>query len=160
MNNDESYITLHPEHGVNPRLLVCYRCGEPTGVALIGKNNYVMECSTCGLESFGGSPKDKICPKCNERRRWTKKRLIEDLEKIPDNLCRECKAKDEELSVAVKEGGVYWRCSDCGSVGAIKKSPFAEKVRDAHGIFAPEPCGIEFTKNDCPVCGVSANRTE
>ena len=33
-----SRITLHPEHGVNPSLEVCFWCGEAMGVALLGRN--------------------------------------------------------------------------------------------------------------------------
>lgn len=31
-------ITLHPKHGVNPPLDVCFWCGEAVGVALLGRN--------------------------------------------------------------------------------------------------------------------------
>lgn len=31
-------ITLHPEHGVNPSLMLCFWCGEASGVALLGRN--------------------------------------------------------------------------------------------------------------------------
>lgn len=31
-------ITLHPEFGVNPSLDICFWCGEPKGVALLGRN--------------------------------------------------------------------------------------------------------------------------
>lgn len=31
-------ITLHPKHGVNPSLDVCFWCGEAMGVALLGRN--------------------------------------------------------------------------------------------------------------------------
>lgn len=31
-------IRLHKEHGVNPSLVVCFWCGEGTGVALLGHN--------------------------------------------------------------------------------------------------------------------------
>lgn len=50
-------IQLHPKYGVNPSLMVCILCGEPTGVAMLGnavkgeaphKGVYDLEpCSGC-----------------------------------------------------------------------------------------------------------------
>lgn len=31
-------ITLHPKHGVNPSLSLCFWCGEADGVVLLGRN--------------------------------------------------------------------------------------------------------------------------
>jgi hypothetical protein len=34
----------------------------------------------------------------------------------------------------------------------IRKNEFTERVRKQMEIEAPNPCGIEFSKNDCPAC--------
>jgi len=70
---------------------------------------------------------------------------------LPGGLCDACK---EQIQI-VKDGGVFFKCKDCGANGAIKKdAPLAKAVRKQMGIEAPEPCGVEFTKKDCPVCSV------
>lgn len=72
--------------------------------------------------------------------------------------------KKETTDVA-KAGGVMWQCADCKASGAIKKtSPFAGDVREKHGekftklndAGEYEICGVEFTKDDCPVCSEQA----
>lgn len=52
-----SGIRLHPEHGVNPSLDVCFWCGEPKGVALLGYNRG-REAPRSVLTSF------EPCDKC------------------------------------------------------------------------------------------------
>lgn len=34
-----SSLRLHPEYGVNPTLDICFWCGEPRGVLMLGFNN-------------------------------------------------------------------------------------------------------------------------
>lgn len=64
--------------------------------------------------------------------------------------------KDEDqkkVEKIISEGGIYWRCADCGMHGVIKAEfKLAKLVRKASGI-ATGPCGYEFTKEDCPKCG-------
>jgi len=81
-------------------------------------------------------------------------RRLDDYEKIPMGLCDKCEANDVAMKKVVEEGGIYWKCSDCGSGGAIRcGSGLAQAVREQSGIKAPDPVGAEFSKNDCPVCG-------
>jgi hypothetical protein len=55
-----SFITLHPEHGVNPMLTVCWWCGEDDGIALLGRNG--------GKKApMRGIVNKAPCPKCKER---------------------------------------------------------------------------------------------
>lgn len=52
-------ITLHPKYGVNPSLMLCFFCGEASGVALLGANR--------GQEAPRQAVYDKVpCSKCKE----------------------------------------------------------------------------------------------
>jgi len=137
--------------------VVCARCGKETGdLVLPGKVNR-YECGGCDTKDvFLQSAKDG-CPKCGkEDGRLT--RMDSDVEmprKISmGTLCAGC----VEQKKIVQEGGVYWSCKDCKSIGAIRPSaPLAARVREEMKIQPPDECGIEFSKEDlCPVCGPHA----
>lgn len=147
-------ITLHQKLGLNPRLTFCVRCGGETNeLALLGNKNWIYKCGDCGAKFVGGAP--VRCPKCGGRS-FDRDRELSDGERIPSgDLCDKCKAQLEELKQVVEEGGVFWRCSDCGSEGAIRKSDFADEVRKAANILTGQ-CGVQFSKKDCPVCGKDA----
>lgn len=150
-------LRLHKDKGLNPRLGCCEQCGTEIGVMLLGASDSLYKCSGCGMHSIGGRPPRNVCPKEGCNGRYDFERKIDERERLPMGLCDDCQAKNEEASEAVRQGGVFWRCGDCGSSGAIKKSPFADAVRRTHGIHAPHPCGVEFTKDDCPVCNQEDN---
>lgn len=50
-------MRLHPTHGVNPSLMLCYFCGQPSGVALLGANRG-QEAPRQGVYDM------EPCPKC------------------------------------------------------------------------------------------------
>lgn len=151
-----SEIRLHPEKGVNPRLTVCRACGKDVGLVLLGAHDYVTTCPSCNKKLIGGGK----CPKCHVMG-VNKVRLPGGLS-LPIELCDDCQKKHEETVAAVKDGGIFWRCTDCGSEGAIRKNaPLAQEVRTKMGIEPPGLCGIEFNKNErCPVCSKDAIAAE
>jgi len=156
-----STIYLHPTKGVNPRLTICRNCGKDVGVALLGSREGLYTCTSCGTHSIGGRPgKDRpghlgssICPKCEASDSYVRERSIEDGEKLPIELCDECKKLEDDTAQMVREGGVYFKCAKCGSAGAIKGThELAIEVRKKLEVEAPKPCGIEFDEKTCPVC--------
>lgn len=161
-------IVLHSTKGVNPRVTVCRNCGKDVGIALLGARDGVYTCTQCDAKSVGGRPgKDRpghlgacVCPSCGARDSYVKERTLEDHEKLPIDLCDDCIKAEEACQQVVKEGGIFWRCVDCKSTGAIKgDAELAKQVRKEMGIPAPKPCGIEFSReHNCPVC--SANRVD
>lgn len=155
MANHEPSITLSKDRGVNPRMTICVRCGKDTPtLALLGDGDYLHVCRSCNKTVLGKKGSRK-CPACGAHALSMERRLDE-YEKIPMGLCDECEAKDKEMHDVVKRGGVYWKCADCGSSGAIRaEAPLAKVVREQSGIKIPNPVGVEFSKNDCPVCGPS-----
>lgn len=142
-------LTLHKEKGVNPRMTTCRQCGKDVGLVLLGVQDFCTTCPRCDVKLIGGGK----CPHCNEY--GTDRKPIGEHEKIPIEICNDCKKKNEECDEVVKSGGIYWRCVDCGSAGALKAcSELAQAVREKLNILAPDPCGIEFSKEcNCPVCG-------
>jgi len=155
---NERGIRIHPEKGLNPHMGMCPRCGEENGeVILVGAEDGVYECRSCNLIHYG-RPTGGKCAKCGERV-GVRTRVLEDGEKIPTGLCDECKAKDEEVRKVVAEGGVYWKCAECHSQGALRgTSELAKAVRKTSKIPAPKPVGIEFTSKECPVCSANATK--
>ena len=144
-------IPLHPEKGVNPRVIVCANCGTSTGIAMMGRRDKVWKCLSCNLHHIGGKPETGKCH-CGADN-FEDKGSLPDNAQIPCDLCDDCMAKEQACVEEVEKGGVYWRCLDCKSTGAIKaEAATAKEVRKAHGIPSPAPCGVEVTKDDCPVC--------
>ncbi len=149
-------ITLSKKYGMNPALTLCPRCKKnTTGVILPGAAS-LFECSQ-GHKIVGR--REGKCTLCGDpSENW---RLLErgiEASKHPivgTELCDGCKAELAEYEEIVRSGGVYWRCKDCGSSGVIKpNSTFCQMVRNQAGIQAPDPIGVEFSKeHDCPVCG-------
>jgi len=145
-------IRLHPELGVNPRLAFCPRCGEDTNdVLLLGATNRIYRCQGCDTPNVG-KPKDG-CGRCGHYD-VPFERELGPSEKLPGSICDPCKEELQTHQAEVEAGGVFFKCSDCPTTGVIKAGhPFAEKVREHHGIKAPGICGVEFSKAEgCPSC--------
>lgn len=148
-------IYLHPKLGVNPRLTYCPRCGGENGhLLLLGTTNKVYMCQGCGTPNIG-KPKNG-CGKCGHYDVPFERELRPN-ERLPGDFCGTCRQEMKEHRAEVAAGGVYFRCSDCPAIGVIRADhPFAKAVRKAHGIEAPDECGVEFSKAEgCPVCGDS-----
>ena len=154
----EPSIPLSKDRGLNARLTTCTHCGKDgRELALIGSGDYLHDCRTCGAKVLGTKQMRK-CPSCKEVGSLYVDRRLEDNEKLPMGLCEECENKSKEAEEIVKAGGIYWKCSDCGSSGAIRaESGMAKAVRAHTGVAPPKPTGIEFSKEEhCPVCGPDA----
>lgn len=144
-------IRLHKDKGVNPYLTYCPRCGgDGPDLLLIGAHDRVYKCQGCGMTHFGGRPKGGLCQECGGSVAFERK--LEDREKLPGNLCAACEKEIEEHKKVVEAGGIYFKCADCKIEGVIKQNEFTERVRKQIGIEVPKPCGVEFTKADCPKC--------
>lgn len=161
-------IPVSQKHGINPTVLKCSICHEGTGeLALIGKANKI-KCS-CGAVTYGrrvgSNGRLEKCSNCDADLRNAE--VLEFDIKVPNymtvGICDKCKKMLEEHdSVVVNEGGIYWKCSKCGSSGVIKPSGMTKMVREKMKLDKPEmigdkkifqKCGIDFegTEN-CPVC--------
>jgi rubrerythrin len=148
-------ILISKKHGVNPTITMCRLCGEETGeIMLLGECNE-YKCSACGSTTFGRmADNKKKCPQCGSSRID----MIASDVKAPMQLksggiCEKCKAIDIEHAALVRQGGVYWRCQTCGSAGVIRPgTKFALMVRHTTQIVAPNPVGVDFTSEECPVC--------
>lgn len=158
-----SGIRLHATKGVNAFLTFCRKCkGEASELILVGADDgvYVCQCreSEGGPHRHIGSPKGATCVVSGHESRFTLERRLEEGERLPaSDLCDACKKEKKEHAEIVEAGGVYWECEDCPASGVVKgTSPFAQMVRKAHDLPAPAPCGVQFTKKDCPACGPDA----
>lgn len=158
-------IRISAKHGVNPTIFVCEWCGRDTNtLGLVGSCSK-LKCRNCGTIIFGSSAEP--CPKCGKGGRQLGDRYggggmyhgdFEVLERdtevpmhIAQGLCDECDAKRKAADDEVAKGGVYWKCSKCGSKGAVKAgTKLAIAVREKMKIAAPNKYGVEF--HECSVC--------
>jgi hypothetical protein len=145
-------MRIHPKKGVNPRMSCCFKCGKDVGIVLLGVHEKKYQCNSCDLMHIGGIPKNGMCP-CGSYS-LTDRGKIGEYEKIPSEICPKCEAIDKEMKSIVADGGIYWKCKDCKSDGAIKKDhPICAEVRKELDIPAPKSCGVELSKEKgCPVC--------
>ena len=147
-------ISLHKIKGLNPHLSICYKCGKDNGeIILLGNNDSLNRCNNCDIQQIGRGK----CTNC-EANNWSFIRNIDEEEKLPWNLCKECESEKKEHEAIVADGGIYWKCSNCNSNGVIKKtSPICQEVRRQMNIDLPNPCGVEFTSKECPICSKKEN---
>jgi len=140
-------LVLHKKDGVNPKTCYCGRCGgESSELMLIGNRDKKFTCGQCGVVSYGSVKCLK--PDCNGN--TGKKEKIGEYERLPSSEpCDNCQGQID----MVIAGGIFFKCLDCNTAGAIKpEHPLSINIRKQHKIEAPKPVGIEFTKNTCPVC--------
>jgi hypothetical protein len=140
-------VTLHPTKGVNPRLTCCEQCGgEMNDLILLGTRDYYTTCAICDVKLIGGGK----CPKC-QRPGINKTPLPPG--PLPSGVCASCQEKNKQCEEMVVAGGIYWKCGDCGSMGAVSgDSELSKRVRAQMGIEPPQACGVEFDKDTCPTC--------
>lgn len=163
-------LRLHKTKGVNPRLTCCRNCGKDVGVALLGASESVFKCSRCDMKSIGGRPRknrpghlgERQCPGCGAHDSYVRDGVVGEYDKIPDGLCTECEETEAACAEVVREGGIFWKCSKCGSAGAIRASaPLAAMVREQMDIAAPDPVGVDFEgDSNCPVCSKEESQDE
>jgi len=153
-------LLLHKEKGVNPYMTYCPRCGgDGPELLLLGAVHEKYTCPSCGTLHIGRPDKGQ-CARCANRYQTGQQWKVEEIgesEKLPGSICDKCKENVKQLKEEVEAGGVYWRCIDCKAEGAIKRDhPFAKAVRDQGNIQPPDPVGVEFSKEDCPLCSEHA----
>lgn len=146
-------ITLHPEKGVNPRVTSCKGCGNSVGLVMLGIADHMARCTACGQMNLGIKKGSQKCMNCGERCLDIRLPIAEH-ERLPIDVCDDCRTAVDRADAEVKAGGIYWRCIDCGSSGALRaESGLAKEARESLKM-PTEPCGVEFTKHEgCPVCG-------
>jgi DNA-directed RNA polymerase subunit RPC12/RpoP len=149
-------IPLSPKLGLRPVITTCPRCGEKSNSIVLVGNGRVYTCTTCGRNHVAYKKPSKCGCEGEVRPGFTVKPYDESMPILGD-LCAACEKEFAEHAEAVKQGGVYFRCADCSAQGVIKgTSEFARRVREQWKLAAPEPCGVEFTKADCPQCSERA----
>lgn len=140
-------MKLHPKKGLNPHMLLCERCGEAYGIAVIGNEDKIYQCESC--EVFYLAARSKKCPGCGKRSgRFVKE--LHDYEPIVNGLCKNCEEELKHLTDLVREGGLFFKCENCGSEGVIKPSDTTKELKRNCGYSESEPLGV--TIPECPNC--------
>lgn len=148
-------IHLSREHGVNPHLCFCPRCGGDSNMLMLTGSAHKYKCEVCGLVHIG-RPKDGGCanPKCSAAgSRLIDQGELKPSEKLPGDLCESCRKEIETFKAEIDRGGVPIKCTDCGMEGVLKaENPIAQAVRAKNN---GQVMGVEFDKTNCPKCGPS-----
>ena len=137
-------IVLHKEKGLNAHMTVCRYCGKDVGIAMLGARDGIYTCKHDHKSIGGPPPRDAKIPCGCQSRDFRRERTIEDYEKLAVEICDDCIKLQTAADEEVKKGGIYWRCVDCGSAGAIKADHVLSKdVRKRTKVEAPDPCGTQ-----------------
>jgi len=152
-------IPISKEHGLNPALAKCPRCGQDNGeLVSLGRSNQ-YECGSCKAKYVGYAGSSRLhgcgCPKCgNKKYRTVIKQGITDKDgPIVGNLCKECETELTTFENEVKAGGVRWKCAACNSSGITKAgTPYAVHLRTEVKDVDWDKTGIELTAEQCPRC--------
>ena len=118
----------------------------------LGGANKVYQCAKCNT-NFAGAAWPGSCPKCRApARQQVYVTTLEPGDPIPGmELCGECADKRAAANQALAEGGVEFRCADCGMTGiAAGTTDFAIKARADMNKPSPEPLAVTIT--NCPQC--------
>lgn len=109
-----SGISLHPELGVNPRMIKihCIACAKvkDDSLFLLGNKNFKMRCPKCGTWIFGGVPSNKSCPKCDtvrpSRSNWERTELGASEHCEMNGVCSDCLGHMDKgiIMVSVRDG--------------------------------------------------------
>lgn len=128
MSKKDDKIILHPKLGLNPRRTVCNKCGnDGEAILLLGIGNYVATCSKCAMVTYGVTRNyRKKCLRCGNSKYNI--RELKPSEKIP-TICNKCSAEIEKFSKMLKEGGLPFRCAECGLSGIAPDSDYVRKYR-------------------------------
>jgi len=162
-------LVMHPRLGLNPRPCFCPACSGPSNNPThvdIGNRNAVWTCSTCqsmryglteplviGVDPTVAAAKD--CTKCKAVQPGIIRPLIEG-ERVPGALCDDCADDDSALQARLAAGGVMFRCTACKTTGALAvDDAVAVAARTFQERPAPEPCGVEFDADNCPICKIA-----
>lgn len=154
-------------HGRDPDRLAPKetRAHDGPELVLVGMLGFVDTCKACGMKHYGGAKKkshaqpysgSRECVKCGNDK--FERRKLGEYERIPSSEpCEECKKEIEEQEAREREvleaGGIYFTCEDCGVQAMIAGThEIAKEVREKTGVEAPHPCGVKFTKKECPFC--------
>ena len=142
-------IPLHPTRGLDPHLTFCPRCGKEGSNLAIGRIQVAHthgepdEIITCW--SYGTGAQVKAALDAAGIYNYDTREAREG-ERLPDiEPCDACQTEITRHRDLVAAGGVHFRCTQCNRHGVIKgDSDFAQEVRAAHKLPAPDPMGVEF----------------
>lgn len=139
-------IPVSKTHGVNPTIGLCPNCNKENGeIVLVGRSNKA-KCTKCNKTIYG---LDQRCPECNGSLRIEAFDVAVPQHITGKSLCKTCQNNQIEMETEINNGGIPWKCEDCGSTGVIKaSSEFAIQFKKDH----PDH-GVIFNQNSCPRCG-------
>jgi hypothetical protein len=142
-------------------MTVCPRCGGEAEELVLAGNSIKWSCDNCGQMhvAYAGRAGKLVCPCGNNRKKgglFTKIGKFDGTvdKAIASQPCKKCEEELDYHAEIVRQGGIYWRCSDCESQGVVAPdSELSKAVREQGEKEPPEPCGVEFNKDwGCPVC--------
>jgi transposase-like protein len=121
-------MRISENYGVNAAMGICPRCGEDSGILLIGYAKE-FECRDCHKKIIGKCP--KVCPHCDSSMGFIDHGEFNAQYKKMPLLCQKCEKEIEEFNKAVEAGGVLFKCKECGKEGVVRaESELAKLLED------------------------------
>ncbi len=145
-------LILHKDKGVNPHLTTCPRCGSAGDeIVLLGAHDKKVTCQDCGQLHYGETKRSlkHTCKNCGESA--LVEEAIGDNEKLCGGLCTKCEEELESFQQIVADGGLHFRCKECGRQGVITACKKTQDIRERGlemGLIKTidAEMGIEFEK--------------
>lgn len=147
-------IFIHDGTGKNKHNCFCPRCGSLTGkIVHFGPKEAVTTCPNCGTINYAAKP-NNTCGKCFRLMAGGSVRILKKKEKIPDqNVCSSCAQDIRDEQIIVRNGGLFFRCQECGKTGIILPES-GLKIREEIG----KGYNIKDEGGFYPACGVDFKR--
>jgi hypothetical protein len=145
-------IHIHKSEGKNHHKRLCPRCGVATGeIAQFKAKEPVTTCPHCGTVNYAAGT-SAACGRCSKPMTGGRTRPIRKKEPVPSHVaCPKCAEEIRGEQTIVTNGGLFFRCKECGKTGIVLPES-GVKIRadigkgyekpDEHGKYLA--CGIEF----------------
>jgi hypothetical protein len=142
-------LFVKTENSYNPRDVHCPLCLVPKPemkLMMGGQHKYV--CAGCGFMHLG-LPDTNACVRCGCSILSDKGEPKED-ESFPDTKpCSKCEKQVKTIDAMVLLGGIAFRCSSCGAIGAFDKDD--SRATDFKS-KNPDKRSCEINETTCPQC--------
>ena len=145
---------IHKKDGLVPHFTFCPRCGDSGAIEMFNAEDYVTTCPSCTVVNYGAGL-EGVC-NCGAALSEGRTRRLEFDERVPSPaLCVRYQELSNREAEVVSQGGVFFRCSECGRGGALLPESgllIRDKI-DLEKFGAKEDgtypdCGVEFTQCD------------
>lgn len=134
----------------NPRQTFCPICRGPTDEVLMMGDTHKFICIHCSMLHLG-QPDDRLCVQCQCNKLRDTGESLPDERFAASRACDACQEAIVQARAVIALGGLGFRCSDCGSIGAFaKENPMVAEFRSR---FPDKRTNVwQLDRLNCPEC--------